>query len=494
MRSASFWALLGAVVIALNSASAQASSVESAATDPSAVEVAASESAAPLTLAQVLANVERSFPQLKLAELERAVADAELLSAEGGFDVSWKTKGTLLPVSYYESVRLESVLEAPTALWGTTAFAGWRLGRGEFPVYEGKSQTLEYGEVRAGVHVPLWRNGPIDRRRTTLGRSELAREIASLNVTGQRVEVARMATLRYWTWVAAGQRLSVAQDLLRIAVEREAGIAERVAQGDLAAYERIDNARAIEQRRAQVAAAARGVEQAAIDLSLLLRDPQGRPLTPAAESLPAALPEPGPRGSVLASDLATAKERRVELRRFALHAKSSELEHAFAKNQLRPAIDLQLAGAADLGGSMRSRPDLSQPVLELSLSIELPLQTRLMRGRAQAASAQAARARVQLGYADDVISAEVRDAHSALRAASERIEATQREVAFARSLEAGERTRFDQGDSHLLMVNLREQQTAEARLREIDALLDYQRASAALNAARGDAGELLAER
>lgn len=472
-RRCALW--LGVALAALTSSSARASS---SGTEPV------------LTLAHVLANVERSFPQLRAAELELTAAQGELLSAEGGFDLSWKSKATVLPVGYYESLRVESMIEAPTAIWGTTAFAGWRLGRGEFPVYEGKAQTLEYGELRAGLNIPLWRNGPIDRRRASLGRSELARDIASLSVQAQRVEIARVAAQRYWAWVAAGQRVSIARQLLRIALDRDAQLSERVAHGDLAPFERTDNARAIEQRRAQLTAAQRGLEQAAIDLSLLLRDAQGGPLVASETQLPAALPDPLQEPGQLANDLTTARERRVELRRFQLQAKSWELELAFTRNQLRPAFDLQLAGSSDLGRSLPSRPDLSQPVLELSLVLELPLQTRLMRGRAQTAWAQAERARLQQGYARDLVSAEVQDAHSALRAALDRLAATRAELGLAVELEQGERTRFEQGDSQLLIVNLREQQTAEARLREVDALLDYQRAFAALQAARGEGLEL----
>lgn len=53
-------------------------------------------------------------------------------------------------------------------------------------------------------------------------------------------------------------------------------------------------------------------------------------------------------------------------------------------------------------------------------------------------------------------------------------------------LEQAERVRFEQGDSNLLTVNIREQQTAEAELREIEALFDFHRAVADLRAARGE--------
>ena len=92
----------------------------------------------------------------------------------------------------------------------------------------------------------------------------------------------------------------------------------------------------------------------------------------------------------------------------------------------------------------------------------------------------------QQAYARDRIQADVQDAHSGIRGAYQRIEAARREVKLAVELQQAERVRFEQGDSHLLTVNIREQQTAEAELREVDALFDYHRALADLKFARGE--------
>jgi outer membrane protein TolC len=110
----------------------------------------------------------------------------------------------------------------------------------------------------------------------------------------------------------------------------------------------------------------------------------------------------------------------------------------------------------------------------------------MMQGRADAASATLGRIEQQRTFTRDRIEADVRDARSALRGSRDRIEATRREVKLALELEDAERTRFEQGDSTLLIVNIREQQSAEAELREVDALLDYHRAVADWKAARGD--------
>ena len=314
----------------------------------------------------------------------------------------------------------------------------------------------------------------------------MGREVATLSVAQQRIEVLRNAATRYWAWVAAGRRISIAKELLTIVTDRDAGLTSRVERGDLPLYERDDNRRAIEQRTAQLAVAERGLEQMAIELSLYTRDANGRPQQPDASRLPVDLPGPTASDRAVGDDLSRAALRRPEARRLDLQLRQTRVELDWAKNQLRLGADLQLAGTQDFGPSRPSRPDLTKPVFEATLLLDIPIQTRAMRGRVDAAAALARRLEEQRTFAGDRISADVRDAHSAIRVSQLRIDSARREVALARRLEDGERTRFEQGDSHLLIINLREQQTAEAELREVDALLDYQRAVVDLRAARGD--------
>ncbi len=442
---------------------------------------------AELALDEVTAAAERSYPLLKAAEQERAIAAADLLSAEGGFDASWKTKAAIVPIGYYEQTRIDSQLERPTALWGITPFVGYKLGSGRFAIYDQRLETLEYGEARVGVNAPLWRNGPIDRRRATLARAEIGTEVAQLSVAEQRIQVRRAAAQRYWGWVAAGRKVDVAQRLMRNVELRDEAVAARVERGDLPAIDRADNARAVEQRRAQVAQAERGLEQAAIELALFLRDADGRATPPPRSRLPRALPEPGPTATRSGSDdLSVALAARPEARRIALQLRQNTIEMRFNRNQLAPGLDLQLVGTQDFGADIPRRPDLSKPVFEVSLLLDIPIQTRVVRGRLDAATALASRLQYQASFAKDRIEADVRDAQSAILRAAERVEAARREVRLAEQLEEAERTRYAQGDSQLLIVNLREQQTAEAELRAIDARLDHQRAIADLRAARGE--------
>jgi outer membrane protein, heavy metal efflux system len=473
LRSVALVIVLGATQLAYSaSAYAQPSSESTVATTTS------------LTLGQVLESVERSFPLLNAAKVELDVAAGETLSAIGGFDATWKTRISAVPIGYYDGFRIESTLERPVDLWGASAFAGWRLGTGKFASYDGKLQTLEFGEFRAGVNVPLVRNGPIDRRRATIGRAELGQEVAKLTVAEQKIVYRRNAAIRYWNWVASGKRLDVANQLLRMVLDRDAAITTRVAKGDLPAIERVDNARAIAQRRGQVASATRAIEQASIELGLYFRDAAGNPVLPSKDALPPDFP--AFVAQVNMGDVATALTRRPEAKRFGLQAQQQSIEERYARNQLQVGLDLQAAVSQDLGRSISARPDLQQTVLELSLLVDIPIETRQFRGRRDSAAAANRRLTLQQQFAYDRIRADVRDAQSALRAVLQRHAAAAEEAKLAEQLEEAERTRFNQGDSTMLILNLREQQAAEAEVREIDARADYWRTLADAAAARGE--------
>ena len=441
---------------------------------------------APLTLGEVLSSVESAHPILDAARSDVVAAEADQLAADGAFDPMWRTRASVF-VGGYDYARVDTLLEEPTPLWGTSFFVGYRYGRGKIQDYYQELETLSYGEVRAGIQVPLWRNGPIDRRRATIARADIAYEIAGLGVVSSRIDTVRMATVRYAEWVAAGERLDIAQVLLAIAVARDAQVAARAARGEVPMLERVENERLVLQREAGVVLADRGLIQAALELSLYYRGRDGRPRVPATSRLPNAMPEPRELG---ADDLrrarAMAEARRPELQRIARMRQQFEVDRDFADNQAAPAIDIMLFASQDIGPRAVGDPSLARahiPQIEAAVQLEIPLLNRVARGRSAAASAGMARLDAQQEFALDRVHAEVRDALSALDAARRRIGLVRREVEIAVQLEAAERQRFEAGDSTLFVVNLREQATAEARVREVDALLDWQRASAAFRAA-----------
>ncbi len=448
---------------------------------PATVRAADTTPSVALGVDDVVASAINKHPLVTAAQKDKAIADAEVLAAEGGFDPVWRTRAVFLPIGYYDNKRLDTLLLQPTGIGGATVFTGYRVGVGAFPIYDGKLETLGYGEARAGINLPLWRDSAIDSRRAALWSAKIAPRIAEAGLQAQKIELARTAALRYWNWVEAGLVLGVAKELLRLAEDRDAQLAVRVTKGDLAEIERLDNQRAILSRRAAVITIERGYASAAIELSLFYRDSAGATKTPALGQLPGALPEPQAFSVANVGDaVAKAIAKRPELLRLVALQEQINLEGELASNQAKPAIDVQTVVSKDFGAG----PAYLRPVeFEFAIVIDIPLLARTADGKLAAANAKSEKVAAQKKWIEDRIAADVKDALAAESAARARVALARSELALAKKLADAERDAFALGSSTMLVLNLREQAVAEAAVREVVALADHQRALAVYRAA-----------
>lgn len=445
-----------------------------------------------IALNEVLASLER-HPQLIAAAVRVDGAEGAVLTAQGAFDLSLNASASTVPGGYYNYGQADTSLTQATPWWGTSFFAGWRIGRGwdnGFPDYYGQRETLNAGELRAGASLPLWQNGAIDGRRAGVRRAEAGREVTQHDARARRLRLSLAATEAYVRWIAAAKKFAIANELLRIAVERDTQIQQRVAAGAIAAIESLENARVILERRSTTVSAQRQAERSAIALSLFLRDGTGRPKVASIEQAPADFDfSPWPE---VDTDAVAATERawtqRPEIQRLSPLAEAARVARDLADNQVSPRVDLTLQGSLDLGAGA---PDaayqdrLARPVFETSLQVAIPLQLREARGRRQTASAELRHVETEIDFARNTIEAEVRDALSAYRNALAAVELADNSLAVAGQVRDAERSRFDNGLSTLLMVNLREASAAQAQAVLVDAHADLALSHAQFGAAVG---------
>lgn len=429
-----------------------------------------------LGVEEVVMSAVTKHPAIDAAKADKAIAEAEVLSAYGAFDPVWRTRSVFVPVGYYDSKRLDTLLVQPTTLGGTNVFAGYRIGAGNFPIYDGKLETLGFGEVRAGVSVPLWRDLMIDSRRAALWSAKIAPRLADAGVALQKMEVARVAAIRYWNWVEAGRTLAIAKDLLDLAEKRDAQLGERVTKGDLAAIEQLDNQRTILGRKGTVITVERAYLAAAYELSIFYRDAAGATKTPTESQVPSAMPEPQALAVLDVNDVVRkAIAKRPDLIRLVAVQEQIALEGELAANGAKPAIDFQAIVSKDFGPG----PGYLRPTeVELAIVIDIPLFARTANGKLAAANAKTEKVAAQKKLLEDRIAADVKDALAAEAAARARVSLARTELALAKKLADAERDAFALGTSTMLIVNLREQAVAEAAVREVVALADHQRAVA----------------
>jgi cobalt-zinc-cadmium efflux system outer membrane protein len=450
-----------------------------------------------LTLTQVLNSVDAHFPLVIGAMQDREKAKGDLLAARGGFDPVLRSSYQTTPSGEYVNRAFDFSVEQPTALWGARFFAGYRNGQGKFGPYDEKLLTTQQGEVRGGLEIPLLRGGPIDERRARIGSNEQALENATQSLDAQKLDSKRLASYRYYEWISAGEKLKIADELLKLALDRDDAMKHRVLRGDAAKVEQVDNLRSVNQREAGRIAAKRSFDKASLDLSLFYRGAQGAPLLANFEQLPTkGFEVPSAPEAAQKEDLIGQKEKEWVSQNIPKHPETlrlqaqigqNEVDQSLAKNSIFPKLDAEFAVAQDLGTSSSSKTILEY---KAALKLEFPLLLRTGRGRSEATLAQGLKLDAQLNLTRNRLEIAIQDASQAIRAALRRITLTQSEVTLAAKVEEAERVRFKQGDSNILTVNLREQTTADARSRSIDALADFYRAKADLEAATGSANAL----
>ena len=434
----------------------------------------------PLSLDEVLRSAESSYPLLLAAIEERAIAQGKQLSAQGAFDTKLSIGTDVNELGYYTNRSGGAKIEQPLADWGGEVFGGYKRGQGEFGPWEQDLLTLSRGEWSAGVRLPLLRNRETDERRTDLLLARLSVELADASIEKQRLKLLEEASKSYWDWVAAGAKLEVAEALLELAEARIAQVEEAAAAGEIAEIEIADNQRAVLERRSAVVSASRELQNTAFELSLFLRDGQGQPVVAGRERLPD-FPEPeAVPAAQLSLDVAEALDRRPEVAGTLVELSQNGAELGLARNQLLPEIDFTVKYGRDSGaGSITKRGS----EVMAGVTLTSPFQRRKAKGAVAMQQAKREQLGQKLRFARNRIEVEVRDAHSALEAALERLSLARQEQEVAQRLAEAERERFELGDSTLFVVNLRELSAAGARLKVASALADCHKARAIYRAA-----------
>lgn len=445
---------------------------------PSAVEGRPPRSK-PFLLADLLASVDTHYPLIFGAFQDQKKAEGDVLSAHGAFDPLLKASYQATPSGEYENRALDIVIEQPTPLWGSRIYAGYRQGAGRFGPYDERLKTNSGGEVRGGIEVPLLRGGAIDDRRARIASIGRAVEASNQALVLQKLEARRQATLRYYDWIVSGEKLKVAQALLKLARDRDDAMQIRVRKGDAATIDRVDNERSVMQREAQVVASTRALEKSALELSLFLRDDRGRPMLASVDRLPSdALDESksdsdAERVTLEKVAMPDAVDHHPEMKRMQALIDQVGIERDLAENMLLPKLDTELVVSQDFGVGTPAKERLEY---KAGIKVELPLRLRTARGRLEGALASRLKLDAQKSLARDRLLMSLKDYAQAMSAAKTRVKMTQKELELSVQVENAERVRYLHGDSNLLMVNLREQATADARLRAIDALGDFHRA------------------
>jgi outer membrane protein TolC len=433
-----------------------------------------------LYLTDLISNIERYSPQLIANFQDYMIAQGELLSSHGVFDPSFRTSATG-NTGFYNNQRFDSMIEQATPMNGTSFFAGYRLGRGEFAPYYGERATNKLGEVRAGARIPVYRDRNFDKNRAGIQQAEIGVKLADLSITQQKIEILRTAMIRYWDWVSSIEKYRISENIYKIALERQEQIEKRVKLGELPRMEAIENSRIVLQRKTQMVGMEQFMISASNELSLYLIDEKNTTYIPQMEDLPEnPFSQMSDERLNLNEKINKALAQRPELQRLQIQKDQNRIDKELAQNLSKPGVDLIVAASQDFGpGSVT----LARPEVEANLVLNIPIQNRTQEGKIAGINAKNAKIDAQEIFLKERIIADIKNISALLDSTKQRVDLSQKEVKLSLELEELERQKFQMGEGTLILVNIRELTTAEAKNREIDSLSDHNKALVNLQAA-----------
>lgn len=439
-----------------------------------------------LSLEEVLDSVDRTHPKIAAAGFGVDAAEARRFSARGVWDPELRTDAKWNAIGYYRNGQVDAVVRQATPLWGLGAYAGYRLGSGDFATYKGELETLAAGELRAGLDLPLWKGGPIDEGRAEIARSKLELAAANCQQDTTRLMVHVDAAKAYWKWVEAGQEVRIQRDLLSVALERDRALRGQAEAGSIPVILLTDNERLVLDREAKLVAAERKFAEQSQDLSLYLRDAELRPIAPGEPRVPPIATGLGaPSLPSEESDISSAISRRPDLCELQREKEVAKVDLRLAKNNRAPDIRVRGFVAQDIGGG--DPVELAPFEAGVGGSISMPLLLRAARGKVREAEAKLAMVDAKIRGQSDKIAAEVRRARIDLIAAHRQLGIAIRQVEVAETLARAEREKLKQGASDLVILNLRELAAADATRLEVEAVARYKQAQADYVVATGRA-------
>ncbi len=319
----------------------------------------------------------------------------------------------------------------------------------------------------------------------------------------------------YWDLVAAREALVVAKESLKLAQDLHDLNRKKVEVGTLAPIEITQAEAGVASREEGVIVAEMGLRNAEDNLRRLMAVPKGDPTWDRA-ILPVDRPTFEPRSPDLDNSMAKAMESRSELKGARLDLQNKQLAERVARSAVRPQLDLTAAitpsGNNLLGQQVYDYPNPSPPpdtlkatrdipggwsdsVTEIpkfhnydwsvALVFKQPIGNRQAKANYAIASVNREKSDLTLQNVEQTVRVDVRTAVRAVESGAKRVAAARANAVLQQKTVEAEQKKFENGMSTSFEVLRIQTDLSSARLAEIQAVTDYNKALAALERVQG---------
>lgn len=428
-----------------------------------------------MTEDRLMRLVEEYHPVSVQSQLLLRKGESKVRKARGGFDP--KLGGTL-DQKYYDDKDYYSLLDGGLKIptwYGVEVKTGYEQNQGQFLNDE---NTVPAGGLwYAGISVPLGKGLIIDKRRATLQQAQLYAQATEAERQQMLNNLYFDANKQYWKWVAAWNQIQVYEEALELARVRFGQVKRRYELGDKPAIDTLEAMIQVQNRQLLRNQSRLDYQNMTLDLSNFLWFENNTPLIISEELRPPSVLELR-LDAILPLDtlqdiLENLAMEHPAMQLYDYKQADLEVERRIKAENLKPEINLNYNALNEPVGLDVTNGYVSENY-KWGASFNFPLFLRKQRGDLQLTKIKIQE--TELGQQQKLLELQnkVRSYYNEQINLDQQVTLMTVAVRNYSALLAGERQKFETGESSLFLINSREVKLIEARLKSIELVTKYQ--------------------
>jgi len=440
-----------------------------------------------LTEKQVLWYVRNYHPIAIQGSLLLDQGESTVRSARGDFDPYLKGD---LNQKYFDDKEYFSILNGGLVVptwYGIELKTGYDQNRGAF--LDPENNVPDNGLWYAGISVPLGQGLIIDKRRATLRQAQIFAESTLVERQSLMNDLFFNAINQYWKWVEAWNQIQVFEEAVELAQTRFAGVKRSFEFGDVPAIDTLESLIQFQNRQISLGQARINYQKESFDLSNYLWFEENTPLEISDE-----LQAPAYKSIELievgnAFDFQNRLERlpltHPEMQLVDYKLSSLEIDRKLKAEGLKPKVNLNY-NALNEPVSGDAFDQYSSQNYKWGVGFSFPLFLREQRGNLELTKLKIQDTELSRQQKLLELQNKLRSYYNEQLILDGQINLFSTTVDNYERLFEGEVQKFDSGESSLFLINSREMNLIQARLKLVELIAKYNIAIKGLGWASGN--------
>lgn len=417
-----------------------------------------------LTETAFLSMVKQNHPLIKISNLQPKYGDAYLIKAKGGFDP--KIAGSLNQ-KYFDGKQYYSVgdygIKYPT-WYGLTLKTGVESNRGTY--LDPQAKTPSGGLFYGGIGANLGQGMLIDQRRADLWSAKINLQSSEEERRLQVNKLLYETGYAYWDWFLAFHAREILQDAYDVALERFIAVQQTAILGDRAFIDTVEAGLQVQQRLSLLRDAEANYKEKCNAQSTYLWSEQQEPLVLSETTQPSSQKDWIASAEIpFKTDSLLNQHPYLKITSFKVDM--LEIDRKLKADRLKPTVQLNY--------NILNEPVNYNPFSDLDIndykwgfSIEMPLFLRKERGELKLASLKIEETQLNLAQLKAQLNMKINNARIDLSNSIDQLEIYQRSVTDSKALLDAERNMFENGESSLFLINMRELNYIQSQLKYLE--------------------------